>query len=514
MSWMSSPSGQAGSQSLDHGAESVVPRLSLAGIRKAFSGVDVLQDIDLEVRAGEVVALLGENGAGKSTLSAIIAGLIPPSAGTMTFEGKPYAPTSPRAAIEAGIGLIHQEARLVQDLTIAENVFIGCQPSLAWRVDRAFMRVRTQELLLRLGVDVSPDRLVRTLSVARQQQVEIARALNRKVRLMILDEPTAPLGGDETERLFAQLKRLRADGVSIIYISHRLGEIARIADRILVLRDGHRVAEYASADVPVHTVLRDMVGRSVGRLFPVVDPPQQREVLRAEGLTSASDAFHDICFCVNAGEIFGLAGTVGAGRTRLVRSIVGADPLIRGHILLDGKPQHISGPADAIRAGIVLVPVDRNLQGVIGKHSVADNLTLGNFDKVGRRGWFQPTAQFRFAQGLIDQVGIKCHPGQLMRYLSGGNQQKTMIARWIAREPKVFILDEPTRGIDVGARAAIYRLIVELARTGVAVLIVSSDIEEVLGMSHRVLVMSRGRQMGVFNSASISAMEAMELATK
>jgi ribose transport system ATP-binding protein len=480
---------------------------------KAFSGVDVLRSVDLDVHAGEVVALLGENGAGKSTLSAIIAGSIRPSAGSMTFEGRPYAPKSPRAAIDAGVVLIHQEARLAPDLTIAENVFIGGQPIRAGRVDRTFMRARTRELLQRLGLDVSPDRLVRTLGVAGQQQVEIAKAVNRNARLLILDEPTAPLGGAETERLFAQIAQLKADGVSLIYISHRLDEIARIADRVVVLRDGSCVAQYASADMPVSVLLRDMVGRTVDRLFPIANPPRPNEVLRVEGLTSRSGAFRDIRFSVNAGEIFGIAGIIGAGRTELVRSIVAADPLASGRILIEGEPRHLADPAAAIDAGIVLVPEDRKLQGLILQHSVADNLTLGNLDKVSRRGWFRPTAQLGLAQGLINRLAIKCSPGQRVRYLSGGNQQKTMIARWIAREPKVFILDEPTRGIDVGARAAIYRQIVDLARTGIAVVIVSSDIEEVLGLSHRVMVMARGRQMGVLDAADADAVAVMALAT-
>jgi ribose transport system ATP-binding protein len=321
------------------------------------------------------------------------------------------------------------------------------------------------------------------------------------------------LGGAETERLFSQIARLKADGVSLIYISHRLDEIARIADRIVVLRDGNCVAQYASADVPVSVLLRDMVGRTVDRLFPIANPSGPNEVLRVEGLTSRSAAFRDISFCVNAGEIFGIAGIIGAGRTELVRSIVAADPLASGRILIDGKLLQLADPAAAIHAGIVLVPEDRKLQGLILQHSVADNLTLGNFDKVGQRGWFRPTVQLRLAQGLINRLAIKCSPGQRVRYLSGGNQQKTMVARWIAREPKVFILDEPTRGIDVGARAAIYRLIVDLARTGMAVVIVSSDIEEVLGLSHRIMVMARGRQMGVLDAADADAVAVMALAT-
>ena len=488
-------------------------RLSVAGLSKSYSGVPVLHGVDFDVRVGEVAALLGENGAGKSTLSAIVAGSIQPNAGSMVFEGRPYAPASPRAALEAGVGLIHQEMRLLPDLSIAENVFVGRQPMRGGRVDRVAMRRRAREQLLRLGLDVSPDRMVRTLGVAAQQQVEIAKALTLNARLLILDEPTAALGGGETDRLFAQIARLKAEGVSFIYISHRLDEIARIADRIVVLRDGQLVARHERADVPVSMLLRDMVGRSIERLFPETKPPAAREVLRVEKLSSPAGTFRDVGFSVHAGEIFGIAGIVGAGRTELVRAIVGADPLAGGAVFLDGTRLALHGPGDAIGAGIVLVPEDRKAQGLILDHSVEANVALGNHDRLARSGWLWPRVQRGFAARMIERLGVKGNPGLLARYLSGGNQQKLVIARWLARGPKVFILDEPTRGIDVGARAAIYGLIAELAENGMAVLIVSSDLEEVLGLSHRVMVLSRGRQMGVLKAGEADGVAVMALAT-
>ncbi len=488
-------------------------RLSVAGIAKSFSGTPVLHGIDFEVGEGEVVALLGENGAGKSTLSAIVAGLIQPDAGRMAWEGRPYAPAAPGAALEAGIGLIHQEMRLLPELSIAENVFVGRLPMRGQRVDRALMHRRAQEQLRRLGLDVPPTRLVRTLRVAAQQQVEIAKALTLNARLLILDEPTAALGGAETERLFAQVERLRREGVSFVYISHRLDEIARIADRVLVLRDGHLVARHETAQVPVGTLLRDMVGRNIERIFPALAAPTAREVLRVERLGSATGAFRDIGFSVHAGEILGVAGIVGAGRTELVRGILGADPLAAGTVAVDGTPVPLGDPAAAIRAGIVLVPEDRKAQGVILGHTLAANLALGNMDRLAPSGWVSPGRVRGFAERLIARLGVKGRAGQQARYLSGGNQQKLVIARWLAREPKVFILDEPTRGIDMGARAAIYALIAELARAGMAVLIVSSDLEEVLGLSHRVLVLSRGRQMGILDADAATGVSVMQLAT-
>ncbi len=490
-----------------------MPRLTLRGIAKSFDTNLVLSGIDLDVFAGEVVALLGENGAGKSTMSSIIAGLYSPSHGTMTWEGQPYAPTRPGEAIEAGVGLIHQEMRLLPDLSIAENMFVGRLLMKGGRIDRESMNQRAAEQLRRLGLNVQPTALVRTLRVAAQQQVEIAKALTLKARLMILDEPTAALGGEETDRLFAQINQLRQQGVSFIYISHRLEEIARIADRIVVLRDGRLVATHPSAQVPVNVLLENMVGRNVDRIFPETQEPTNKEVLRVEGLTGARRAFRDVSFAVRAGEIFGIAGIVGAGRTELVRAIAGADPLVAGSIHIEGKPVHFKSPEDAIQAGVVLVPEDRKAQGVVLDHSVASNLALGNFDRLAPNGWLMPAKVAAFAVGAIKRLGVKGQANQKMRFLSGGNQQKAIIARWISRSPKVFMLDEPTRGIDMGARAAIYETIAGLAREGMAVIVVSSDLEEVLGLSHRVLVLARGRSQGILPRGRASNVAIMERAT-
>ena len=489
-------------------------RLSLRGIEKSFDSNVVLSGIDLDVSEGELVALLGENGAGKSTMSSIIAGLFPPSAGTMTWEGRPYAPTRPGEAIETGIGLIHQEMRLLPDLSIAENVFVGRLLMKGGRIDRETMNQRAAEQLRRLGLDVPPTALVRTLRVAAQQQVEIAKALTLKARLLILDEPTAALGGEETDRLFAQIDQLRQQGVSFIYISHRLEEIARIADRVVVLRDGRLVATHSSAQVPVNVLLENMVGRNVDRIFPRIEEPTGKEVLRVENLTGANGAFRDVSLSVQAGEILGVAGIVGAGRTELVRGIAGVDPLTSGSVFIEGQRVQFKSPEDAIKAGVVLVPEDRKAQGVVLDHSVAINLALGNFDRLAPNGWLMPAKIASFAVGAIKRLGVKGQPNQAMRFLSGGNQQKAIIARWISRSPKVFILDEPTRGIDMGARAAIYETIAGLAREGMAVIVVSSDLEEVMGLGHRVVVLARGRLQGTLKHDDATNVAIMELATR
>jgi ribose transport system ATP-binding protein len=381
------------------------------------------------------------------------------------------------------------------------------------RVDRETMNRRSKEQLHRLGLDIQPTRLVRTLRVAAQQQVEIAKNLTLNARLLILDEPTAALGGEETDRLFAQVDQLRKQGVSFIYISHRLDEIARLCDRVAVLRDGRLVAQHDSAQVPVHTLLRDMVGRNVDRIFPEVQEPAEKEVLRVEKLTSADGSFVDVSFAVRAGEIFGIAGIVGAGRTELVRGIVGADRTKSGTVSIDGKRVNIRGPIDAINAGVVLVPEDRKGQGIVLDHTVATNLALGNFDRLSQRGWIFPKRVGSFAVEAIQRLGVKGKANQIARFLSGGNQQKVVIARWILRAPKVFILDEPTRGIDMGARAAIYETIADLARSGMAVVVVSSDLEEILGLSHRVMVLARGRAQGILRRSEASNVSIMQLAT-
>ena len=489
--------------------------LVLRGIGKTYPPVNVLRGVSLDVRPGEVLALLGENGAGKSTLSSLIAGSVAPDpGGRMWWQGEPYAPKAPSDALHAGIGLIHQEMRLLPELTIAENVFVGRLPMKAGRIDSAAMIERSQRQLRRLGLNVPATRKVGTLRVSAQQQVEIAKALTLDARLLILDEPTAALGDDETERLFEQIRRLKAEGVSFIYVSHRLAEIARIADRIVVLRDGEQVAQHESAQVPTAQLVREMVGRSVDRLFPPIAPPRaDAEVaLAVRDLSAPDGSFKQISFEVRAGEVFGLAGIVGAGRTELVRAIAGVDPIASGELAIRGKTLRPKSPADAIRERLVLVPDDRKALGLVLTHTLAANIAYNNFDQVAPGGWLWPARAAGFAADLIRRLGVKGRPQHTAASLSGGNQQKVVIAKWIARDPRVIILDEPTRGIDVGARAAIYEVIAALAREGMAVVIVSSDLDEVLGLSHRVMVLARGESRGILAREEASGPRVMELA--
>lgn len=479
----------------------------------SFNTVSVLESISLEIGRGEVVALLGENGAGKSTLSSIIAGSLCPTRGSMWVDGQPYAPTCPKDAIALGVNMIHQEIQLLPELTVAENIFLGHLPTRHGVVDRERMRREARVQLERLGLDISPDTLVRDLRIAAQQLVEIAKALTLQSRLLILDEPTAALGVEETELLFRQIEALRREGVSFIYISHRMEEIARIADRVLVMRDGHLVARHDRADVAVDTLVAQMVGRSIERLFPVIAAPGAQEVLQVRGLSCRSRRFRDISFSVRGGEVFGIAGMVGAGRSEVIRAIAGVDPVAAGEVRVDGKALRLGGVRASIDAGVVLVPEDRKAEGVVLDHSIAENLAYCNLDRLGAGGLLSQRRIEAFASQRIASLGVKGDPGKLLDKLSGGNQQKVVIAKWIAREPRVIILDEPTRGIDMGARAAIYQLIADLAATGAAVVVVSSDLDEVIGLSHRVMVMARGACQGILDGEQVAPESIMALAT-
>ncbi len=488
------------------------PILTLRGITKRYGHLEVLRNVDLDIYAGEVVALLGENGAGKSTLSGIIAGSREPSNGKMTWLGRDYAPASPREAIDKGIVLIHQELQLLPELSIAENVFIGRWPVRHGVVDRAEMIRRAQQQLARLNLHIPATRKVAGLSTAHQQLIEIAKALALDAKLLILDEPTAALGGAETQALFEQVRKLRAEGVGIIYISHRMEEIRQITDRIVVLRDGQRVQQFAESSVPVRTIVESMVGRSLERMFPPLPEPEERPVIQVESATAADGSFRDVSFEVRAGEILGIAGLIGAGRTELVRAITGADPLSAGRVLLDGSELKLRSPADAIARGMVMVPEDRKIQGLIVEHEIGENLAYANLDLFGRQ-WITRRMKRDFARKAIAKFGVKGREDQRASDLSGGNQQKVVIAKWLMRDPKVVVLDEPTRGIDVGARAGIYDIIVTLARSGAAVIVVSSDLEEVLGISNRILVLAQGRQAGILERTEANDVSVMELAT-
>ncbi len=488
--------------------------LALKGVGKVFGQTRVLDNISLSIKPGEVVALLGENGAGKSTISNIISGVIKPSEGTMQWKGKDHAPQNPSEGLDSGIRLIHQEIKLLPELSIAENIFIGRQIIKSGRVDRTEMRRLAQVQLDRLGLNVSPDTLVKELQVASQQQVEIAKALAHKAELLILDEPTAALGGGEVDRLFEQIERLKAQGVAFIYISHRMDEIARVADRIAVIRDGSLISVHDNGNVPVPQLVAEMVGRSVDRMFPPKSTNFGEEILKVDNLTGANGKFKDISFSVAQGEVFGVAGIVGAGRTELVRAIFGADAISSGEIYIEGNYKNITSPRNAINSGIVLVPEDRKQQGLVVEHTIGDNVMYGNFDMVNSNGWAFRKDCEDFSNDTIKKMRTKGLIDQSASALSGGNQQKVLMGKWIARNPKVLIVDEPTRGIDVGARASIYEVISDLAKMGMAVIVVSSDLDEILGLSNRVMVLAHGENQGILSADEANQISVMKLATQ
>jgi ribose transport system ATP-binding protein len=485
--------------------------LSCRGISKRWPGVVALDEVDLDVPAGKVVVLLGENGAGKSTLAKIIAGVHPPGAGTMAIDGRPYAPSRPADALAAGVGMIHQETNLSPNLSVAENIFLGRLPTARGLVDYRALHQAARAQLERVGLDADPETPVRGLSVAARQQVEIAKALSVDARLLILDEPTAALGRAEADRLFGLIHGLQVQGVAFLYISHRLGEVKGIGDEVVVMRDGKRVAHWDHADAPVQSFVEAMVGRTVDQVYPAPPTPTDKAVLEVSKLTRRG-AFADVSFSLRRGEILGIAGLVGAGRTELARTLFGAEPADSGSILLEGRELQLKSPADAVAAGIVLLPEDRKEQGLVLQLSVADNLTLPTLRRLAEGGLVRPASLRRVAGDLAQRMRLRGRLDQTARTLSGGNQQKAVIAKWMPLDPKVVIFDEPTRGIDVGARSAIYELMGELAGRGVGIILVSSDLPEVLGLSNRVLVMSRGGLAGTLEREQADEERVMSLA--
>jgi ABC-type sugar transport system ATPase subunit len=472
------------------------PILVAENIDKRFPGVHALDNVSLTITPGEVHAVVGENGAGKSTLMKILAGAYGPDRGTIRIDGEAVTIENPRAAQDLGIITIYQELSLVDALSVGENVFLGDLPTRSggsWRVDWPTVWSRAAELLERVGLRIRPQTRVRDLSVAQKQMVEIARALARNVRVLILDEPTSSLTERETEKLFEIISQLRNRGVGIIYISHRLGEVFRIAQQVTVLRDGIVVGSLPVRDASEDLLVRMMVGRDLARLFTAARSSDAPVRLEVRGL-SRRGVLHDVSLSVRGGEVVGLAGLVGAGRTELARCLFGADGINAGEILLDGSIVNLRSPGHAVDLGIALVPEDRKLQALILGMGVRENLSLPVLDRLGSPFVPSRRRERALASDYIRSLTIRTpHMEQRVSALSGGNQQKVVIARWLATKPKVLILDEPTRGIDVGAKAEVHALIARLAEQGVAILMISSELPEILGMSHRILVMRGGR---------------------
>lgn len=485
----------------------VIPLLAFKQIRKSFGAVRALRGVGFDVAAGEVHALLGENGAGKSTLIKIATGAHQPDDGTIELAGAAVGKLDPSKARALGIACIYQQPALFPDLTVEENIGLRLEPAGGLRrIDWTTRRERARSLLQQVGAHIAPDQEVRSLSMPEQQLVEIACALGARAKVVIMDEPTASLTRNEQERLFVIVRELRAAGVAVIYISHRLEEIFALADRVTVLRDGESVGTHAVRDIDEAQLIRLMVGREINQLYP--PPPPDRGAaasvaLRLKDVSCAASNVNEVSFEVRAGEIFGLAGLVGAGRTELARILFGLTPADAGVIEVAGQAAAIRSPRDAMDLGIAYVPEDRRRHGVILEMPVAQNLTLAVHPRLFPGGWLRLGAERSLAQDFIARLGIKTAGAEAAAgTLSGGNQQKVALGRWLATKPKVLILDEPTQGVDVGAKSEIHRLIRQLANEGLAVILISSDLPEAIGMSDRIGVMRGGRLTAVLPAQS------------
>ncbi|KAB0679598.1 sugar ABC transporter ATP-binding protein [Aureimonas leprariae] len=482
-------------------SQAAAPIVALAGVSKSFGPVSVLRGVDFDVRPGEVHALMGENGAGKSTMIRIMSGAHRADEGRLLVDGGERRFASPREAQGAGLAVVHQELLLFPSLTVAENVFLGHAPRTGiGTVDWAKVRTGARALLDRLDCpDLDVDAKVSKLSVANRQRVEIARALSRNARVLVMDEPTAALAEADVRRLLDVVRSLRREGVAIVYVSHRMNEIFEIADRVTVLRDGKTVATKPIAEVTEASLVSMMVGRDIDQLFPKETVPIGEVVLKVEKLASGT-AVRDVSFDLRAGEILGLAGLVGSGRTETAEAIFGVRPVNAGTITLSGKPLKISSVAEAIAAGIGYVPEDRALHGLVRPQSIRENVSMAVLPRLTRGSVVDARRVTEMAADAIKRFAIRARgPKQIVSQLSGGNQQKVVLAKWLATDPRVLILDEPTRGVDVGAKTEIHRLMTELARQGIAILMISSELPEVLGMSDRVAVMNAGRLVATFD---------------
>jgi ribose transport system ATP-binding protein len=469
------------------------PRLEMRGIRKAFPGVVALDGVDLTVNAGEVHVLLGENGAGKSTLMKILSGAYRKDAGSILIDGVEAAIHSPRDALARGIRVIYQELNLVPHLSVAENIVLGRAPTtMPGVIDWRRLHADTARLLGDLGMPIAPGTRVQRLSLAERQMVEIAKALKDDASILVMDEPTSALTAREVDQLFTLIERLIARGVAIVYITHRLDEVYRIGTRVSVLRDGRHVATRRLAETTVPELVRFMANRSLGEHVPRQRTPPGEELLRLERV-GRGDALHDITLSLCAGEVVGVAGLLGAGRSELARVIAGADRATTGTNFIKGQPTVLRSPAAAIRCGIGLLPEDRKAEGLVGLLTVARNIALPHGRRLARFGVLPPGRETTLAEPIVRDLRVKATPTQPVRLLSGGNQQKVVLGKWLAGDARIFVFDEPTRGVDVGAKVEIYNLMNRLTAGGAGIIMISSELPELLGMSDRILVMHRGR---------------------
>ncbi|MDW6025830.1 sugar ABC transporter ATP-binding protein [Mesorhizobium sp. BAC0120] len=492
------------------------PFLVMTGVSKQYPGIRALDGVDFSIAPGEVVGLVGENGAGKSTLMKILGGVIAPSAGTIELDGTRFQSLTIADAMKGGIAFVHQELNLFENLSAAANIFIGREPltgGFLKLVDNKELSKRARPLLAQLGADFDPDTPVSELSLAEMQLVEIAKALSLKARLVIMDEPTSSLTASETERLLKVIARLKAENVSVIYVSHRLGEVEHCADRVVVLRDGRRVAELKRGEIEAGLMIRYMIGRELKTLYR---PPAARAgdaILELVGIRTAYRPDQAVSLTLRRGEILGVAGLVGSGRTELARTIFGLDRSEGGEIRIGGKPARITRSRDAVEQGVYLVPEDRKRSGLILGFPVRDNITLANLPAHAHSGIVDRNSEEGEAERQRSRLDIRT-PGNSVDVgsLSGGNQQKVVLGKWLSMSPRVLIFDEPTRGIDVGAKNEIYRLMRELADSGVGIMMISSDMEEIIGVSDRVAVMHEGRISGFLDRTGLSEQSILSLA--
>ncbi|MDO4548834.1 MAG: sugar ABC transporter ATP-binding protein [Clostridia bacterium] len=488
----------------------------MTGIIKEFPGVKALSGVDFRLRAGEVMALLGENGAGKSTLVKILSGVYQKDAGTIKVFGGTYDSITPKKAQELGIAIIHQELNMCQHLSVAENIFLGREKiGPMRRLSQREMNRAAKEILDNLRIDLSPTTIVGDLQVSKQQMVEIAKALSTNARILIMDEPTSALTANEIDELFRIIRQLREEGRGIVYISHRLEELKHIVDTVTILRDGQYICETPFKDTTMDEIISHMVGRDITEKFPRVTHPVGRKIFEVKNL-NAGRMVRDVSFEVHEGEIVGIAGLMGAGRTETTRAIFGIDRKESGEIFLDGKKIEINSPADSIKAGIVLVPEDRKRDGLCIKLSIRDNIALPNLDIVcDKLTVVNRKLVSEMTQKAVDSLSIKL-PNDLVDAgsLSGGNQQKVVVAKWLARNSRMVLFDEPTRGIDVGAKVEIYTLMNDLKKNGIGVLFVSSELPEILGISDRIIVMCDGRITGEMSRDDATQEKILEMAMR
>lgn len=489
-------------------------QIEMRGINKSFGSNNVLKDAGFLLESGEIHALMGENGAGKSTLMKILTGVYTKDAGTVIVDGNEVCYKNPQEAEKAGIVFIHQELNVLFDLTVEENMFLGKEIKKAFGVcDKKAMREQVKEILDKLGVKIDPGEVMSNLSVGQQQMIEIAKALMVDAKVIIMDEPTAALTQSETEVLFGVVKALREKGVSIVYISHRMEEIFELCDRITVLRDGSYIDTKRISDTDMNDVVRMMIGREIGERYPQRQSKIGEVVLEVENL-KCDGIFENVSFQVHAGEVLGVSGLMGAGRTEIMQAIFGNMPHVTGTIRLNGKEIGNKNPQQAIKNGIGFITEDRKLEGLMLEESIMKNISLANLGRISQKGVISKKREQDLVKRGIEELHIKCFgPQHDCGNLSGGNQQKVVFAKWIYTEPKVLILDEPTRGVDIGAKKEIYNIINDLAKKGVAIIMVSSELPEVLGMSDRVMVVREGEVRGMLSKEEANQVNIMTLAT-